>query len=155
MGLIDEVHYWNITRNKSDEDYLKSISNLKRSSSTNYNYILINPVIINNTFELNVKTTNDIHIKISNRINNYEIVIGGWSNTKTVVRENNVEIYSIRTNGICIPTKHINIQINCSNNKLYVNVNSEQIISVWIDMIIINDIYFKISFLPNLLSLPL
>ena len=143
MGLIDEVHYWNITRNKLDEDYLKSISNLKRSSSTNYNYIQINPIIINNTFELNVKTTNDIHIKISNRINNYEIVIGGWTNTKSVVRENDVEIYSIRTTGICIPTKHINIQINCSNNKLYVNVNGEQIISVWIDMFIINDIYFK------------
>ena len=62
LNIIDEVHFWNYTRNSNDEYYLKTISNLKRTSSTKGNYILITPIITNNFFELNVKASNDIHI---------------------------------------------------------------------------------------------
>ena len=42
MNIIDEVHYWNNTRNIQDEEYLKTISNLKRTSSSGGgNYVLI------------------------------------------------------------------------------------------------------------------
>jgi hypothetical protein len=143
MGILDEVHYWNITRNKSDEDYLKQISNLKRSSSTNFNYIQIYTPIVDNSFELNVKASNDVHIKISNGINNYEIVLGGWDNTKSVVRENGTEIFSVRTNGICVKTKYVNVGVSCSNNKLNVCVDGDDVISVWIDVFAIKDVFFK------------
>ena len=67
LNIIHEVHFWNNTRNVSDEEYLKTISNLKRTSSCgDGNYVLITPLIINNSFELNVKASNDIHIKITN-----------------------------------------------------------------------------------------
>ena len=56
LKIIDEVHYWNNTRNVDDENYLKEISNLRRSSSVDGGiYISITPEIINNSFELNVK----------------------------------------------------------------------------------------------------
>ena len=75
MKIIDEVHFWNNTRNKDDEDYLKTISNLKRTSSAlNSEYILITPLIKENTFDLFVKASNDIHIKISDTETDYEIV---------------------------------------------------------------------------------
>jgi hypothetical protein len=89
-NIIQEIHFWNNTRNVEDEEYLKSISNVKRTSSTEGgNYILITPEIIDNTFEFYVSATNDIHVKI----NEYEIVLGGWKNTLSVIRENNKEIY--------------------------------------------------------------
>lgn len=101
LQIIHEVHFWNNTRNSQDEDYVKSISNLKRTSSKNEgNYIQILTPIINNGFKLNVKASNDIHIKFSNGIGiEYEIVLGGWNNTKSVVRKNNFEIfYLLETN---------------------------------------------------------
>ena len=33
LKLLDEVHYWNYTRKNEDDLYVKSISNLKRTSS--------------------------------------------------------------------------------------------------------------------------
>ena len=144
LGIIDEVHYWNYTRNKSDEEYLKQISNLKRSSSTNFNYIQIyTPISTDGSFELNVKASNDIHIKISDGMNEYEIVLGGWANSKSVVRENGTEIFSIRSTGICVPNKYINIKIKCSNNKLFVSVDSDNLVEVWIGLFEIKNVYFK------------
>ena len=78
LNIINEVHFWNNTRNSYDEEYLKSISNLKRTSSTKEgNYILITPIILNNSFELNIKASNDIHVKLTNLDIEYEIVLGG------------------------------------------------------------------------------
>jgi len=50
MKMIDEVHFWNNTRNSHDEFYLKSISNLKRISPT-ANYVEIRPEIIDNSYQ--------------------------------------------------------------------------------------------------------
>ena len=89
LNIIDEVHFWNNTRNLNDEFYLKTISNLKRTSSTGAgNYILITPVITNNSFDLNAKASNDIHIKITNIDTEYEIILGGWNNKKNVIIRN-------------------------------------------------------------------
>jgi len=96
LNIINEVHFWNYTRNSYDEDYLKTISNLKRTSSTSEgNYILITPTISNNSFELNIRASNDIHIKLTHLDLEYEIVLGGWNNTKSVIRENNNEIFNL------------------------------------------------------------
>jgi hypothetical protein len=95
LKIIDEVHYWNFTRNNDDEEYLKTLSNVKRTSSYGGgNYIKITPVVIDNSFELSIKATNDIHIHISNDRNDlgYEIVLGGWCNTMSMIRENGNEI---------------------------------------------------------------
>ena len=77
MKIIDEVHFWNNTRNEADEAYLKSMSHLKRSSSSGAGtYCLIHPILVNHSFELKVRASNDIHIKLTNASLEYEIVLG-------------------------------------------------------------------------------
>lgn len=145
LKIIDEVHFWNNTRNLDDENYLKTISNLKRTSSIKSgNYILINPVIIDNSFEINVKASNDIHIKISNMYIEYEIVLGGWTNTKSVIRENNNEIFSLQQKNIADDKNYNNFQIKINNDILNIYKNNQIIISQKIqNNFEIKNIYFK------------
>lgn len=86
-NLIQEVHYWNYTREEDDEVYIKSISNLKRtSSSISSDYIEVFPVIENDSFETSIIASNDFHIKLKKGNVSYEIVLGGWNNTYSVIR---------------------------------------------------------------------
>jgi hypothetical protein len=147
LNIIDEVHFWNNTKNINDEIYLKSISNLKRSSSINYNYNLISPTILNNSFELNIKAPNDIHINITNMDQEYEIVLGGWSNTKSVIRENSNEICCLVQNDIADGNNYNNYQINIKDDTLNVLKNNELLMSIKIqNNFEIKNIYFKTGF---------
>jgi hypothetical protein len=146
LNIINEVHFWNNTRNSSDEDYLKTISNLKRTSSTGRgNYILITPMISNNSFEINVKASNDIHIKLTNLNIEYEIVLGGWGNTKSVIRENNKEICNLIQNNVADKNNNHNFKFIIDNNNiLKVIKDNELLISQKIkDKFEIENIYFK------------
>jgi hypothetical protein len=148
LNIINEVHFWNNTRNSYDEEYLKTISNLKRTSSTGAgNYILITPIISNNSFELNVKASNDIHIKLTNLDIEYEIVLGGWNNTKSVIRENNKEICNLIKNNVADENNYNIFKIIIDNNILNILKNNELLISQRIkDNFIIKNIYFKTGY---------
>jgi hypothetical protein len=145
LNVINEVHFWNNARNAYDEDYLKSISNLKRTSSSGGgNYILITPLIINNSFELNVKASNDIHIKISNLETEYEIVLGGWNNTISVIRQNNKEIFKLIQDNVADDKNANNFKVVINNNELNILKNNELLIYVTIkDNFEIKNVYFK------------
>ena len=131
LKIINEVHFWNNTRNVDDEKYLKTISNLKRTSSFGSgNYILISPLILNNSFELTVKATNDIHIKITNISVDYEIVLGGWNNTKSVIRENNNDILSLLQNRIADGNNYNKFLIKINDDTLNVIKNEKLILSL-------------------------
>jgi len=130
LNIIDEVHFWNNTRNTNDEDYLKTISNVKRTSSTGTgNYILITPIISNNSFELNVKAFNDIHIKLTNLDTEYEIVLGGFENTTSIIRENNNEIFNLIQNNVADENNYNNFRIMINNDILNIIKNNELLIS--------------------------
>ena len=145
--IIDEVHLWNNSRNDSDEKYIKTISNLKRTSSTiQGNYILITPEIKDNSFELNVTASNDIHIKITNYTNEneYEIILGGWCNTKSVIRKNNNEICSLLQNNVADGIFRNKFTITVVDNILSVMKNSDVLFSQEIlDSFKIKEVYFK------------
>jgi hypothetical protein len=145
LNIINEVHFWNNTRNSYDEEYLKTISNLKRTSSKGAgNYILITPIISNNSFELNVKASNDIHIKLTNLDIEYEIVLGGWNNTKSVIRKNNKEIYNLIQNNVADGNNYNTFQIIVNDDILNIMKNNELLIYQRIeDNFIIENIYFK------------
>ena len=144
LKIIDEVHFWNNTKNDSDEKYIKSISNLKKSSSTTSVYTQITPEITNNTFELDIRASNDIHIKIANVSTEYEIVLGGWNNTKSVIRENNHEICSLVKNNIADNVYKQTYRINITNNILNVSKDQDVIFSQKIiDDFEIEHVYFK------------
>lgn len=88
--IIDEIHFWNNTRNPSDEAYVRSISNIKRTSSRDSGtYIPLKTVIRDNAFSLSASATNDLHIKTVDDSNTeYEIVVGAWSNKYLLIRRN-------------------------------------------------------------------
>ena len=151
MKIIDEVHLWNNTRNDTDEKYIKSITNLKRTSSTGEgNYILITPEIKQNSFELNVRASNDIHIKITNYNNEteYEIVLGAWYNTVTIIRENNNEICSLLQNNVANGNFRNKFTITVVDNILSVIKNRDDVLfSQQIkDNFEIKNVYFKTGF---------
>lgn len=101
LGIIHEVHLWNNTRNVADDVFLRSCSELKRcSSSADGHYTRISPVIHANTFHLNIKAAHDIHIKLLNDLDEYEIVLGGWNNTRCAVRENGRDMFHLFKEGI-------------------------------------------------------
>jgi len=145
LNIINEVHFWNNTRNSDDEYYLKTISNLKRTSSTgDGNYILITPIISNNSFELNVKASNDIHIKLTDLNIEYEIILGGWNNTKSAIRENNEEIYNLIRPNVADENNNITFKIIIDNNFLKITKNNVILIYTRIkNNFKIKDIYFK------------
>jgi hypothetical protein len=148
LKIIDEVHFWNNTQNSDDEDYLKTISNLKRTQSTGVgNYILINPALLNNSFELNVKACNDIHIKITNLNTEYEIVLGGWNNNKSCIRENNNEIFNLLKPDIADGENYNKFQIKIINGTMNVIKNSHLIMFSKIEKNFeIKNIYFKTGY---------
>ena len=79
LQLVHEVHLWNFTRNEEDEHFLKTVGNLRRSSSSKGGrYIEIAPRIHRDSgkagqeidfFELDVCASNDIHVRICERAN--------------------------------------------------------------------------------------
>ncbi len=122
---IDEVHFWNFTRKDSDFQFLKNISNIRRTSETG-DYIESFPQILNNTLEFNVKAINDIHIKIrdSNK-NEFEIVIGGWNNTQSVIRKNSETVLTTLSPQILHSSNFQSIRIEFPNNQyLHVYVDN-------------------------------
>jgi hypothetical protein len=149
LKIIDEVHFWNNTRNVEDEQYLKSISNLKRTSSKGSGqYNLITPEIYNNSFDLHVKASNDIHIKITNNDNEYEIiyeiVLGGWNNEKSVIRENNDEIFHLNEKGIANDMEFVHFKVAVVNDILNIYKNDLLIMSRSVrSNFNIKQIYFK------------
>jgi len=130
LKIIDEVHFWNNTRNSQDEEYLKTISNLKRTSSTGAgNYILVNTIISNNSFNLNVKANNDIHVKITNLHTEYEIVLGAYDNLKCLIRENNNVILTSGKSFVANIKKYDKFSFIVSNDTLNIMKNNKLIIS--------------------------
>jgi hypothetical protein len=148
LNIIDEVHFWNYTRNSDDEEYLKTISNVKRTSSAgDGNYILITPLISNNSFELNVKSHNDIHIKVTNLDTEYEIVLGGWNNTRSVIRENNEDIFDLIQDHVADENNYNNFKIIINNGILNIIKDNELLISQKIkDNFEIKNIYVKTGY---------
>ena len=150
LQLIDEVHFWNNTRNIDDENYVKSISNLKRTSSKNHgHYIQIFTPIINNEFNLNVKASNDIHIKLCNDCGiEYEIVLGGWYNTNSVVRRNKVDVFNLLQLNVAEGENEINIRVKIEKSQLLLYKNNEILIhcNLLDDLFFIENVYFKTGY---------
>jgi hypothetical protein len=146
MKIIDEVHLWNYSRNMDDDAYLRSIANLKRTSSTNSGtYFLIYPIVQNNSFQLQIKAPNDIHVQLKHNNTEYEIVLGGWKNSKSVVRENGKEIFCLNQNGIADRNNYQTFQFSIDNDQyLHIFKNEELIIKKQIQHDFqIEDIFFK------------
>jgi hypothetical protein len=93
-GLIDEWHVWDFARTEQDREWLKAqfpLLRLSPSVGSEYFPAGVRIQLHENAqrIEFNVSATNDAHIGIAPVSGNgpaYEIVLGGWSNTRSVVR---------------------------------------------------------------------
>jgi len=131
--IIDEVHFWNNTRNLSDEAYVRSISNIKRTSSRDSGtYIPLKTVIQNNAFSLNASATNDLHIKIVDNGSNteYEIVAGAWNNQYLLIRRNGQELLKTRTPALLSGEKSTEFRVQIANGSLLLFADRELVCSL-------------------------
>lgn len=146
---IDEVHLWNYTRSNADDKYIKKISNISRTSSNEcIEYTQIFTSLVDNEFSLIVNATNDVHIKIKDRTLNifYEIVLGGWNDTKSVVRKNDVEVCSFLKKGL-VKNIELNITVSIKNNFLGIYKNGNIIFNYELDEPFkIDEIYVKTGY---------
>lgn len=147
LKIIDEVHLWNYTKNNEDDMYIKSISNLKRTSSyASGRYVQIFTPIINNKFSFDIKASNDIHVKIASidKIIEYEVVIGSNFNNRTLVRKNRSEIINIPQYNFASATNYIKITVEFSGNYMIVYLNEKMIINFYTNQEFkIGDIFVK------------
>ena len=153
LKILDEIHFWNYTRNSNDEEYLKTISNLKRTSSkSNNEYIQIFTPVIDNSFTFEISDSHDVYIKIKDTQQNieYEIVLEDWNNNvknvKSTIIKNNNELCTLSQNTINdtdnFEKKYITVGI-CEKN-LIVFLNKQKIVICEIkENIAINNIYIK------------
>ena len=118
--IIDEVHYWNYTRDPKDEEYLRSISHLRRISTDGI-YREIHPVISSNYIELAVMTNYEFSIKLVDKSLEieYEIVIGGWNTRRTTFIRNKIELFEVPSKEMC-DYEHIIMMDHYTNIKIMI-----------------------------------
>jgi hypothetical protein len=149
--IIDEVHFWDFTRNKEDEEYLRSISNPKRvsnKSNTDYKQLFLSTR--ENSIEFSVMGYGSVYVKLCNKNLFYEIIIGGWSNqfSKNTIYRNGVifcesENFSRYTIEMYCNTKII---IFIKENRLFIIKDIVSILHVEIpDEFIIDDVFVKVD----------
>ena len=153
LKILDEIHFWNYTRNSNDEQYLKTVSNLKRTTSkSNNEYIQIFTHVIDNSFTFEITDSNNVFIKIHNEKQNiyYEIILNEWDNNLNLVKysitKNNNKLCSLSQSVINFidnfDKKTITVCI-CENN-LIVILNKQKIITCEIkENITIDNIFIK------------
>ena len=137
---LDEIHLW--TAIKSNFEY--GLENKINYTPDNNKYILINPLInplgyCNNNFNIDIKAKNDAHILIEFETYSYEIVLGGWNNNRSVIRDYYKEtIINANDGKILDPNNYIKVEcsfsekiiIKVDNNILFENDNSYNVESI-------------------------
>ena len=117
---ISEIHLWQFSNNKKDNEYLKSISNLHKTNGNFMDYAEIYPEIINNnTFEIKIKMKNNgSYILINDK---YEIIfnIDNANYTNVTLNINN-NYYSESNNTMCKETKFVKYIFKTIDNKLII-----------------------------------
>jgi hypothetical protein len=94
INNYDELHIWC----PINSNFELGLENKISYTPNNYKYLKINPHLENNEFYLNIKGNNDAHILIEfeKYEETYEIVLGGWNNSSSVIRDyiNNKILYN-------------------------------------------------------------
>lgn len=152
LKMIDEVHIWNYTSSIQDEKYLQSICNVQRTTSiSNGKYIQAHMEILNNHITFDVISQSDVHIKFLYNDNEYELVLGAYSNTRSILRINRTDICIIYKSNIVNPLEKtkVDIYMEHADQQMHVKINNKLFMCLDIDVLCsgsISDIYVKTGF---------
>ncbi|XP_035682150.1 uncharacterized protein LOC118419725 isoform X2 [Branchiostoma floridae] len=92
------------------------------STDTQYRYRWDLPRLTEDRFTFDVQANNDVHVGLSSQSQDlddmYEIVIGGWSNTQSVIRRSKQgnNLVTVSTSGIISPTEYRKFWITWSSD---------------------------------------
>jgi hypothetical protein len=121
----NEIHLW--IPLQSNFEY--GLDNKIYYTPNNNNYVLIKPKLItienkSTEFFLKIKAKNDAHILIEFENDSYEIVIGGWNNSKSVIRDYNKNIILHYFDEIIFNNEFIKLNIYISD-KIIISYNDK------------------------------
>lgn len=151
-GLLDEWHVWDFTRNDKDREYIRKNYGPIQYIRPRGGYQHIISLQKEQYKKLSFFIKSDFHIIVKSKSQNklFEYVIGGWENSKSVIRKINEndffsldrgsaeEIFTQDTPGILNPTNRNyaeirldsngNIQITCEYLEFpNININDEEV----------------------------
>jgi len=88
--------------------------------------VKIRPLIKNETFDIDIRATKDIHIKLRSKVSEadedkyYEIVIGGWGNTRSIIRTQNGDVAVLEQVNVCDQIQSMRFNLSIEDEKLVV-----------------------------------
>lgn len=143
-NIIQEVHFWNNTRKLEDEQYIQSISSIKRTSSLG-KYVQLKTHILKNSFTFNTDTTDNLYLFLYDidHINNYEITFGISKNV--LIKYNNITIGLFTWDYILVERRNeIIIDVQILDTTLFIYYNNTLIIKCPLhDTFDIHDVFCK------------
>lgn len=91
-NLIDEWHVWDFSRNDDDGRWLASRFPIVGRTADDPTYSVAGELVPGSPWRSRVRASNDVHIGLAPDPGNpeapaYELVIGGWRNQRTVLRQ--------------------------------------------------------------------
>ncbi|MFI6172447.1 hypothetical protein ACIBCN_37105 [Nocardia sp. NPDC051052] len=91
-NLIDEWHVWDFSRNDDDGRWLASRFPTVGRTADDPTYCAAGELVPGAPWRSRVRASNDVHIGLAPHPGNeeasaYELVVGGWSNQRTVLRQ--------------------------------------------------------------------
>ncbi len=137
-GLVDEFHLWNYAKQNLDDAWLKDTFtthnqglSLITKTTSGYNYIHSGLTIRSGELvKVSVKAESDVYIMLRSKLSSkcYEICIGGWNNSKSVIRNQlqGHELGSCRGK-LLKSNKFVDIILRLSWNYLDVLIGSKEI----------------------------
>ena len=121
--IIDEVHYWNYSRNIEDDLYLKNTSNIKRTIGQ---YVECSLKIINNSFEIIFDTASGICVKLMYSDDAYEIIIEENARVLSIIGTGGYILCRNNTEGLY--SESINLKICIVDNILSVILEGKRVL---------------------------
>jgi hypothetical protein len=143
---IDEIHLWDFSNTFGSRKTMTENSNLRRTSREgNGTYIPIHTPH-DNKVTVHFKASSDAHILLSNDTDEYEIVLGGWNNTGSMLRHNKKDVIDKVMSCVLDPSIHKTFTVTIEENVLKVCGDNEIISYKLPNTFVIQEVFMKTGY---------
>lgn len=152
---LKEIHNWKMLVANNYNNY--NYDNINYIPGGNNNYLIVNPKIENNSFNISIKTSSDAYILIEfDNKYSYEILLGGWNNTKSIIKDyNNNKIIGTCEHPFFIKNKFSKFNFTINGNNIVIKngdnfmfefvKNHNDVNNICIKIKCLNDIFLEYS----------